>query len=54
MYRVFNMGIGLIVVASQNTVDGVMARIDALGERGFVIGEIVAAKGGESEVEYVD
>jgi phosphoribosylformylglycinamidine cyclo-ligase len=54
MYRVFNMGIGLIVVASQNTVDGVMARIDALGERGFVIGEIVVAKGGKSEVEYVD
>ncbi|MDH5739279.1 MAG: phosphoribosylformylglycinamidine cyclo-ligase [Nitrospira sp.] len=54
MFRVFNMGIGLIVVVSQNTVDAVMARIDALGERGFVIGEIVATKGGESEVEYVD
>jgi phosphoribosylformylglycinamidine cyclo-ligase len=54
MSRVFNMGVGLIVVVAQNTVDGVMARIGSLGERGFVIGEIVAAKGGESEVEYVD
>ena len=54
MYRVFNMGIGLILVVPTDSVSGVLARISALGDRGWQIGEIVSSTGEEPEVEYVD
>lgn len=54
MYRVFNMGIGLILVVPPDSVPGVLARISALGDRGWQIGEIVSSTGEEPEVEYVD
>jgi phosphoribosylformylglycinamidine cyclo-ligase len=54
MYRVFNMGIGLILVVPPDSVSGVLARATALGDRGWQIGEIVSSTGEESEVEYVD
>jgi phosphoribosylformylglycinamidine cyclo-ligase len=52
MYRVFNMGIGLILVVPVAAASSVLAKAAALGDRGWVIGEIVA--GDEPEVEYVD
>ena len=54
MYRVFNMGIGLILVISPDSVSGVLSRAASLGDRGWQIGEIVSSTGGEPEVEYVD
>ena len=54
MYRVFNMGIGLILVVPAGSAEAVMNRALALGDRGYVIGEIVAAKEGEPGVEYVE
>jgi phosphoribosylformylglycinamidine cyclo-ligase len=54
MYRVFNMGIGLILVVSPDSVSGVLARAAALGDRGWQIGEIVSSTGEEPGVEYVD
>ena len=54
MYRVFNMGIGLILVVPPDAVSGVLARATALGDRGWQIGEIVSSTGEEPEVEYVD
>ena len=54
MYRVFNMGIGLILVVPPDSVPGVLARISALGDRGWQIGEIVSSTGEEPKVEYVD
>ena len=54
MYRVFNMGIGLILVVPPDSVSGVLARATTLGDRGRQIGEIVASTGEEPEVEYVD
>lgn len=54
MYRVFNMGIGLILVVSPDSVSGVLNRAAMLGERGWPIGEIVEAKDGEPEVDYAD
>jgi len=52
MYRVFNMGIGLILIVPAASASSVLAKAAALGDRGWVIGEIVA--GQEPEVEYVD
>lgn len=54
MYRVFNMGIGLILVVPPDSLSGVLAHAAALGDRGWQIGEIVSSTGEEPEVEYVD
>ena len=54
MYRVFNMGIGLILVVPADLAEAVMNRALALGDRGYVIGEIMVANDGEPDVEYVD
>ena len=54
MSRVFNMGIGLILVVSPDSVSGVLSRASSLGDRGWQIGEIVSSTGAEPEVEYVD
>ncbi|MDH4082723.1 MAG: phosphoribosylformylglycinamidine cyclo-ligase [Nitrospira sp.] len=54
MYRVFNMGIGLILVVPPDSVSGVLDRAAMLGDRGWPIGEIVEAKDSESEVDYAD
>lgn len=54
MYRVFNMGIGLILVVPPDAVAAVLAQAAALGERGWRIGEMVPSVRREPEVEYVD
>jgi len=54
MYRVFNMGIGLILVVPPASVSGVLAHTATLGDRGWQIGEIVSSTAEEPEVEYVD
>lgn len=54
MYRVFNMGIGLILVVPAASADSVIACASALGDRGYRIGEIVTAREGEPQVEYVE
>jgi phosphoribosylformylglycinamidine cyclo-ligase len=53
MYRVFNMGIGLILIVPQAAAEGVMARAVELGERAYRIGEIVASGSEDRQVEYV-
>ena len=54
MYRVFNMGIGLILVVPLDAVSAVLAKAATLGDRGWQVGEIVSASDGGPEVEYVD
>lgn len=54
MYRVFNMGIGLILVVPPAVADKVIAKASALGDRGYKIGEIVASKGDEPDVIYAE
>jgi phosphoribosylformylglycinamidine cyclo-ligase len=41
MARTFNMGIGMILVVPDHAVLDVMQRIEAMNERGYVIGEIL-------------
>lgn len=40
MFRVFNMGIGMIVIVSEKELQGVMEFLEVLGEKAFVIGNI--------------
>jgi phosphoribosylformylglycinamidine cyclo-ligase len=54
MYRVFNMGIGLILVVPASAAQTVIARATSLGDPACQIGAIVASTGEEPLVEYVD
>jgi len=53
MYRVFNMGIGLIMVVPADVAASVLDKARTLGEEGWCIGEIVDSSDGGLEVEYV-
>ncbi|MDE3226457.1 MAG: phosphoribosylformylglycinamidine cyclo-ligase [Nitrospirota bacterium] len=53
MYRVFNMGIGLVLVVPVEQADQVIRLAGELGDRGYRIGEIVAGPAGEQSVAYV-
>ena len=50
MHRVFNMGIGLVVIVPARDAESVIAKAATLGDKGYVIGEMVS---GEPGVEYV-
>jgi phosphoribosylformylglycinamidine cyclo-ligase len=53
MYRVFNMGIGLILVVPPELANTVLKKAATLGERAWKIGEIVGSSGTAPEVDYV-
>ena len=46
MYRVFNMGVGMVVVLAPDAVDAALASLNASGESTFRIGEVVAGEKG--------
>jgi phosphoribosylformylglycinamidine cyclo-ligase len=54
MYRVFNMGIGLILVIPAASSEAMMARMSAMGEQAAMIGEVVAGTEGAADVQYAD
>ena len=54
MYRVFNMGIGLILVVPASAAQSVIARATELGDPACQIGTIVPSTGTGPLVEYVD
>ena len=47
MMRTFNNGLGLIVVAPERAVQEILERLAAMGEKAFVIGEVVERRGDE-------
>ena len=46
MYRVFNMGVGMVVVLSPDDVDAALSSLSASGESTYLIGEVVAGERG--------
>ena len=54
MYRVFNLGIGLILVVPASAAEAVILRATALGDPACRIGTMVASNGDVPLVEYVD
>ena len=46
MYRVFNMGIGMVVIVAPNAVDAALASLKASGESTYQIGEVIAGEKG--------
>lgn len=54
MYRVFNMGIGMILVVPASAAQAVIARVTTLGDPACQIGTIVSSTDAGPLVEYVD
>ena len=52
MYRVFNMGIGMVVIVMPTDVDGVLRHMQALGEAAYVIGEVGGRTSPDVPVRY--
>lgn len=50
MYRTFNMGIGMMAVVKEQDVESVMQHFEAMGEKTFLIGEVLTAQEGEPRV----
>ncbi len=53
MLRVFNNGIGMIIVAPEIEVDDIGSRMNGLNEKAFVIGEIEKRVKGEKPVTFI-
>jgi len=51
MFRTFNMGIGFLAIVDANSADDIAHHFEALGEKVFIIGEIVRV--GEEDEELV-
>ena len=52
MYRVFNMGIGMVVVLAPDTVDAALESLNTSGESAFRVGEVVAGEKGVQGVGF--
>ena len=53
MMRTFNNGIGLILVVPENAVQEVLARLNAMDEKAFTIGEIAERKETEEKIKWI-
>jgi phosphoribosylformylglycinamidine cyclo-ligase len=45
MYRVFNMGVGMVAVVDPERVDGVIADLESAGEAPWILGEVEPGDG---------
>ena len=45
MYRVFNMGVGMVVVASDEAADEIIGKARVAGVTGWVMGDIRSGSG---------
>ena len=52
MYRVFNMGIGMVVILAPDAVDAALASLNASGESTYLIGEVVTGEKGVQGVGF--
>ena len=52
MYRVFNMGIGMVVILAPDAVDAALASLNASEESTYLIGEVVAGEKGVQGVGF--
>lgn len=52
MYRVFNMGIGFVLVVPADQAPALVSRVGELGEKGYIIGQIVQSVETNAGVAY--
>jgi phosphoribosylformylglycinamidine cyclo-ligase len=53
MWRVFNNGIGMVIVVGKEYLGDILQRLKALNENAYVIGEVVARQKGASPLIYL-
>lgn len=53
MFRVFNMGIGMMLVASEKEVEDIVERLNMLGEKAYIIGSIEKADSERNTVSFL-
>ena len=53
MFRTFNNGIGMLLIVKNKEADEILGRIQSMGERVFMIGEIVKAEKEQDKIEFV-
>ena len=53
MFRVFNCGIGMVIVVAPEHADTAVGQLTAAGEQVFRIGEIVPAQGAEPQARVI-
>jgi phosphoribosylformylglycinamidine cyclo-ligase len=54
MYRTFNMGIGMVLAVAEHDAEDMLDRLNGLGERAWVIGEITTCSETNGPVELVE
>ncbi|MFO1518456.1 MAG: phosphoribosylformylglycinamidine cyclo-ligase [bacterium] len=52
MLRVFNCGIGLILIVDESQADDIVGRLNTVGEKAWIIGEIAERSEGEEPVHF--
>jgi len=45
MYRVFNMGIGFVLIVEENAAEKVMGTLQEMAEEFFIIGKVIKGAG---------
>lgn len=53
MYRVFNCGIGFVIITEKNSLEEIETLLEALGESYYIIGQIEKAKESEPQVIFI-
>jgi len=53
MLRTFNNGIGMIIVLPEEVARDVLERLSGMGEKSYIIGEIVERKNSDSRIEWL-
>jgi len=53
MLRVFNMGIGMVLIVSEKEADDIVERLHVLGEKAYIIGSIEKATGDQAPVSFL-
>jgi phosphoribosylformylglycinamidine cyclo-ligase len=53
MRRTFNCGIGMIAVVPESSAQEVIERLEVMGERAWIIGEIVRAANQTERIQWV-
>ena len=51
LYRTFNYGVGMVLVVPRDSADDILSRIQGLGEKAYLIGEIAASDDQAERVE---
>jgi len=54
MYRTFNMGIGLLLVVPEESVNDITHHFEALGEKVFIIGDVDSREENEPPIELIN